>query len=168
MGRGAKSSAPTHGRYYYAVASMDGQSSQLSGEMVQSATAKTTKTWFTIITCITSVVTVAVIVFSSTTTSSLLVKAYGLTIWLLISIDLWHLVFQYARLAAGAKAAFGKLSLLSNESNPDVHSTLIAVLNYQFLRSAAPPILKVFKTLYSKRLQTTWNEVLSMHSLDNS
>ena len=39
---GAKSSAPTHERYYYAVASMDEPSSQLSGEMFQSATARQT------------------------------------------------------------------------------------------------------------------------------
>lgn len=122
------------------------------------------KTWIITFTWIILLSAIALVIFSSTTISSLFVKMYSLAVCLLISIDLLNLVFQYANLKAGAQVAFNEFNLLSKKPNPDANSTLITVLNYQFLRSTAPPIFTSLKLLYSKRLQTAWDEDLSMHS----
>ena len=87
---------------------------------------------------------------------SMLVRAYGITICLVVLMDLFHLGVRYGHLSTACIRAFSELGNLAKDDKLSERQALLAATHYHFVRRGGPLIPQWLWQRRRERLNAVW------------
>ena len=102
----------------------------------------------------------SVVPFSFILSDSMLMRAYGITICLVVLIDIFQLGSKYGRLSIACNEAFLELRVLRKRGELAERDALLAATNYHFVRRMGPLIPEWLWWKQRENLNAGWESLL--------
>lgn len=90
---------------------------------------------------------------------SMLVRAYGTTICLVVLMDMFYLGVRYAHLSTACKSAFSEFGNLAKEDTLSERQALLAATQYHFVRRVGPLIPDWLWHIRREKLNVVWSRL---------
>lgn len=116
--------------------------------------ADTAKRIVYIITSVASVVPFCLLVLAD----SVLLRAYGITICVVVLMDMFHLGVSYGRLSTACNSAFSEFGALAKDDALSERHALLAATNYHFIRRGGPLVPDWLWRIRREKLNTVWGQ----------
>ena len=90
---------------------------------------------------------------------SVLLRAYGITICVVVLMDMFHLGVSYGRLSTACNSAFSEFGALAKDDALSERHALLAATNYHFIRRGGPLVPDWLWRIRRKKLNTVWEQL---------